>query len=302
MADQNSSPLVSVILPTRNRAQLLPRAIRSVLGQTYSSLELIIVDDASSDATPQTLQSVKDPRVRCVRNEINRGPGGARNTGIQEAKGELISFLDDDDEYAPDKLRRQVQAMGESLASVGFVYSAVRTVRDGVPIDFFPEFEESGNLFLPFLAGFPIPISASLIRKQHVHPFDEKLSCLEDIDFHLKILKEVKALFVPALCATCYLDRGRKRLSEDLIALHHSFRVLESRYFNDVKDVFLVDAHARALLMFAFRLLSLGYQDEATRGYIDRAFRVKKNRRTLFFKVLNGVAPGILPKFKPHLS
>lgn len=302
MTDQTSSPLVSVILPTRNRAQLLTRALKSILAQTYSRFEVIVVDEGSSDATPDVVQSLKDPRIQYIRQEVVRGPGGARNVGVKSAQGELFSFLDDDDEYFGDKLRLQVRAMGESLTSVGFVYSPVRTVRDGQPMDLFPTFEESGNIFLQYLSGFSFPITATLIRRQCMVPFDEKLTCLEDVDFHLKILKSVTTVFAPGVCAICNLDSKGKRLSENLASLHNSFRALERRYFNDPKDSFLVHAHADLLLRFAFRLFALGYKDEAARNYIDRAFSVRKDGRRLFFKLLNSFGPGMLNMFRPRLG
>jgi len=84
-----SCPLISVIIPTRNRSALLPRAIESVLGQTYKNIELIIVDDASHDATPEVVDryAASDPRVSFLRNPDNLGKSGALNAGIKKAAG-----------------------------------------------------------------------------------------------------------------------------------------------------------------------------------------------------------------------
>ncbi len=101
-------PLVSVILPTYNRAALLPRAVESVLSQDYSNLELIIIDDGSTDNTPEIVSSIADPRVRCIRLEQNRGIGAARNEGVHHALGEFTAFIDSDDIWLPGKLTRQV--------------------------------------------------------------------------------------------------------------------------------------------------------------------------------------------------
>ena len=83
-------PLVSVILPTYNRAEYLPRAIDSVLSQDYRELELIVVDDGSTDHTRQVVESYKDSRIRYMRTPVNKGVAAARNAGIRRAKGELI--------------------------------------------------------------------------------------------------------------------------------------------------------------------------------------------------------------------
>ena len=92
-------PLVSIVIPSRNRCNLLPRAVRSVLNQTYRNIEVIIVDDASTDGTPRAIRelSEQDQRVRGLRNDQPLGGGAARNVGIQAARVKYIAFLDDDD-------------------------------------------------------------------------------------------------------------------------------------------------------------------------------------------------------------
>ena len=106
----DTPPKVSVIIPTFNRATLLPRAIASVQAQTMSDWELIIVDDASTDETEQLIRSClsQDPRIKYVRHENNRGVAAARNTGISQASGKFISFLDSDDEWRSAKLAVQI--------------------------------------------------------------------------------------------------------------------------------------------------------------------------------------------------
>jgi glycosyltransferase involved in cell wall biosynthesis len=90
--------LISVILPTYNRMHTLSRAIKSILTQTYSNIELIIVDDASEDKTSELISSIKDKRLIYIRLSENKGPAGARNVGLNLTKGEYITFLDSDDE------------------------------------------------------------------------------------------------------------------------------------------------------------------------------------------------------------
>lgn len=100
--------LVSVIVPTYNRARLLEQAIRSVQRQTYTHLEIIIVDDASTDDTAALVRNSNDARIRHVRHHCNRGGAAARNTGIRSARGEYIAFLDDDDQWEPEKTAAQL--------------------------------------------------------------------------------------------------------------------------------------------------------------------------------------------------
>lgn len=102
------TPKVSVIMPVFNSGELLPRAIRSVLNQTYGNFELIVVDDGSSEDVKNITDSFKDARIICLRHDVNRGQAEARNTGIRASTGDLVEFLDADDEYLPEKTRRQV--------------------------------------------------------------------------------------------------------------------------------------------------------------------------------------------------
>ncbi|MGQ9506353.1 MAG: glycosyltransferase family 2 protein [Candidatus Bathycorpusculaceae bacterium] len=106
MSNVVERPLISVIVPTYNRAHLLPRAIRSVITQTYSNFELIIVSEGSTDNTSEVVKSFKDPRIIYLGyKEGPKGPNFARNRGLASAKGDLITFLDDDDELVPDALQ-----------------------------------------------------------------------------------------------------------------------------------------------------------------------------------------------------
>lgn len=104
------SPLVSVVMPTRNRAAFLKRAVDSVLAQTETRIELIIVDDASTDNTPDVIAQLVsvDCRIKCVRNDSPAGGGGARNVGIRAGVGQWVAFIDDDDEWLPQKLELQL--------------------------------------------------------------------------------------------------------------------------------------------------------------------------------------------------
>src|SRR6516225_1088149 len=102
------SPDVSVVLPTFERANTLLRSVTSVLEQTYPNLELIVVDDGSTDRTAALIGDIKDARLKYVRLARNRGQAVARNVGISESQGVLIAFQDSDDTWQIDKLERQV--------------------------------------------------------------------------------------------------------------------------------------------------------------------------------------------------
>lgn len=104
-------PTVSVIIPVYNRADVLPRAMNSVLDQTFEDFELIIVDDGSTEDIEAVVDGYDDPRVTYLPHLRNRGGSAARNTGIQHATGEYVAFLDSDDVWRPEKLERQVRLL-----------------------------------------------------------------------------------------------------------------------------------------------------------------------------------------------
>jgi GT2 family glycosyltransferase len=105
--------MVSVVMPTFNRAHLLPQTIRAILGQSYEDIELIVVDDASTDETPDVIDDISDRRLHYVRLADNRGVGAARHIGLQNTSGKYIALADSDDLWMPDKLAQQVDAMEE---------------------------------------------------------------------------------------------------------------------------------------------------------------------------------------------
>ena len=112
---------VSVILPVYNRSHSLSTACESVLGQSFRDLELIVVDDASSQDLKKVVGALDDPRVRYIRHAINGGAAAARNTGLAAAEGHLIAFQDSDDMWLPGKLERQIALLDKMPAEVGVV-------------------------------------------------------------------------------------------------------------------------------------------------------------------------------------
>ncbi len=122
MSGSSSEPLASVVIPTFNRAHVLPRAVESVLSQTFNNLELVVVDDGSTDETPHWVASVGDSRIRYYRLDHNRGIGAARSEGVCQSRGQLIAFLDSDDRWRRGKLEEVVQVF-DRHPSVDLIFS-----------------------------------------------------------------------------------------------------------------------------------------------------------------------------------
>ena len=195
-------PKVSVVIPTYNRADLLPRAVNSVLAQTYQDYEIIIVDDCSPDDTQDVAAKFSDRRIRFVRHERNRGVSAARNTGIEYARGEYIAFLDDDDEWLPMKLKEQVEVIEASSEKVGLVYGWMDTIEDSSGRRL-PETRNTmaGDISEDMLAmNFPATTSVLLARTsaaRQVGGFDESMAIYEDPDFIFRISERYQVEVLP---------------------------------------------------------------------------------------------------------
>jgi glycosyltransferase involved in cell wall biosynthesis len=187
-------PKVSVIIITYNRSELLRAAIRSVLEQSYQDFELLVVDDASSDNTAEVVQGFDDKRIRYIRHETNKREAEARNTGVQNSTGEYIAFLDDDDEWLPKKLERQVELLDNSPRAVGGVYTGfIKMETTGkIVVQIVPS--KRGNIlhdmFTQNWIGTP---STVLLRKEcfeKVGLFDKGIVFGPDYDMWIRISKE----------------------------------------------------------------------------------------------------------------
>jgi len=188
-------PKVSVIIITYNRANFLLEAVRSVLSQTYTDFELIIVDDASQDNTAQVVDGLSDKRIRYIRHEVNKGEAGARNTGVTNSKGEYIAFLDDDDEWLPEKLRLEVDVLENSPPETGGVYTGTiltEMASGKTLLSFVPE--ERGNIYRNLIASNVVGgASTVLLRKEcfeKVGLFDQIVGYPVDYDMWIRIAEE----------------------------------------------------------------------------------------------------------------
>ena len=184
---------VSVIIPTHNRAEFLRTAIDSVQKQTFSDFEIIVCDDRSDDHTQEVVKSFKDNRIKYVINESKRGPSATRNTAILASEGEYIAFLDDDDEWLPEKLKRQVNLLNRSSLNICGVYSNRMMINksNGKILSINPgTVKVRGNLLYQLMIKSPIHTSTVIIRKsclEQIGLFDETMSYMEDRDLWIRL-------------------------------------------------------------------------------------------------------------------
>lgn len=219
-----NNPLVSVIIPTYKRPDMIARAVESVLNQTYNSIEIIVVDDNDPSfperkATEEVMSKFEtNPRVTYIQHERNKNGSAARNTGWRQAKGKYITYLDDDDEISPRKIQAQVECLEALDQSWGACYTAYHTLMKDGSIQKSAT-NQSGDVYLRALMRTFYMGSGSnvLLRKKvvdEINGYDEDFKRNQDIEFMARAFEKYKVAYVP----------------EDLLTVHWEVRAIHRSY------------------------------------------------------------------------
>lgn len=219
---------VSIILPTYNGAQYIEASIASCLEQTYSDIELVVVDDCSTDETPQVLSRyADDSRVKIIRHDVNRKLPAALNTGFANASGSYLSWTSDDNWFAPNAIEEMVAYL-DNHPDVGFVYSDYWLV------------DEYGQTIRQVEAGIPSHLEtrcaiASFVYRREVYEavgdYDPELFRIEDYDYWLRVAQQFKLGWLAQ--PLYYYRRHASSLTgkDDLANRAHMFDELQTRFF-----------------------------------------------------------------------
>lgn len=256
--------MVSVIIPTYNREQVIGRSIASVLNQTYPYFELLIVDDGSVDRTKQVVERISDERIRYIALDKNQGVGRARNIGMQEARYDFIAFLDSDDEWMPEKLELQMEKMMHSIGKLrggeelGAVYCRMDTVSRKTgeryiypPVSLDKEILE-GQIFNQLLVKNLIGMPTLLIRREcmeKVGGFKESLKCLEDYEWILRIAEVYRIGLVEQPLLRVHKSAGSISLNTGAYVLTKCYLI--SKYRREMAEVNVLDKAETELLSLA---------------------------------------------------
>ena len=249
-------PLVSIIIPTYNRSYSLPLSLASVIAQNYKNIEIIIVDDNSSDNTSavcQRFMSEFGDIIQYVRNETNLGAAASRNKGIQLARGDLVTFLDSDDLYYLDKIESQVDLL-EKNPSVGFCYGYFACTTDlhetahyhyskwMPPLNIYPTFLLPNSFYIATPA---VMVRAKLFDK--VGKFNESMHICEDLELWSRILFHTKALCVTKPIVAIHIRK------DEQIKFFHNILARDQLYKHVFKqDTSLGEDFKISLYPFAF--------------------------------------------------
>ncbi|MER2152809.1 MAG: ATP-grasp fold amidoligase family protein [Solibacillus sp.] len=245
----NYNPLVSIIVPTFNRAQLVKEAISSVLNQTYRNFEIIVIDDNSTDNTAELISKINDGRIYYFRLNKNQGAPAARNLGLKKASGQLIAFLDSDDQWVSKKLEKQI-ALFEREQQIGLVYTGIKFINS--------QFE---RILVPKVRG---DISKSILKKNYVGPtssvvikkalidevggFDVTLPSCQDWDLFIRIgqVCEIDYIAEPLVL---YFEHEGTRISTNPKAVVTGHLKIYSKYRQHIKALSMKEKQKHFLNM-----------------------------------------------------
>jgi glycosyltransferase involved in cell wall biosynthesis len=269
-------PEISVILPTRDRATMLMGALHQALSQERVRLEVIVVDDGSTDETSARLAALDDPRLRIIRRDASPGLASARNRAIAEANAPWIAFLDDDDMWAPWKLRTQLDAI---LADGGsFVYSSGVVVDESlrvVRVIEAPAPEElPGRILRWNVVGGPSTMMVRSDMLRELGGFDERFRVMEDWDLWIRLAQAGRATACKEVLVA-YLKHPRQMQVVDADHAPHAFQLLKGKH----RDLLRLLGRDPDELIF-WRWVALGHlragrKRRAARLFLEGAFRYR---------------------------
>ncbi|MCF8078554.1 MAG: glycosyltransferase [Desulfobacterales bacterium] len=268
-------PLVSIVLPTHNRAHTIQKSVDSLLAQTYRDFEIIVVDDGSKDDTKRIVDDLMttDSRIRYIRHASRRGANVARNRGVREATGKYIAFQDSDDQWLPRKLSIQMDAIAKTGIPVAFtsfwriqqekqthIPKKWRRIRPGIRL-FHRELLKGNFIALPTI----------VVERKLFHctgGFDEELPRLQDWEMFLRLSKFTAFLYINQTLVHAYV--GRDSITADKPLYRKSLEFIIQKHRRDFT------AHPLALStqylnLAADALKSREYKE--TFDYIHRAFK-----------------------------
>jgi len=272
-------PPVSVIIPAYNRVAVIGAAIASVLDQSFTDFELIVVDDVSTDGTVAAVEAIDDPRLRLVRRAANGGPGAARNSGVAAARGGIIAFLDSDDLWLPEKLTRQFAFMGERGVPVCCTGFELHRPGGGAPEIRLPDPPHLSGEDMIEKADITIGTTMAIERGflDRVGPFDENMRRLEDWDWQLRLGRLGGLDFVP-----------------EALAIHHAPDMREIAEATGIAARLIVAKHAAALAAvdagLARRLRAMAARHQASANWMSGHYPAALGQALLSMSLQPGAA------------
>tara|TARA_Y100001970_G_scaffold261464_1_gene344634 strand:- start:897 stop:1814 length:918 start_codon:yes stop_codon:yes gene_type:complete len=304
--------LVSIIIPTYNRVKLLRNAIDSVLKQTYQKFEIIIVDDASTDETQKFILSINDKRIRYFKNKINLYAAESRNIGISQSKGDLIAFLDDDDEWFPYKLEKQVHLF--SNKKIGLVYSSINLFFEKYNFSYNTTPRLSGYIYKEMLIKNCIGATPSVVvRRKAIFDlnnnknkfFDSDFPAREEYDLWIRLCKKWDVEYVKFPLLKQFQRNSINRISGNVNNYIKAIELLNIKYESEVMQILSKEEKKKRFFQQKFFLGSQAIKINNTklaRKYFFDAFKINKNFKVLVIYLASFFGSKFIIKLRSYLK
>ena len=304
--------LISVIIPTYNRKKFLDISIQSVLNQTYKNFEIIIVDDNSNDGTDECVKKINHDKIRYIKNKETMYAPTSRNIAISHSKGDLIAFLDDDDEWYPDKLEKQVKLFSDT--DVGLVYSGIDLFFEDYNLSYPTSPKLKGGIYKNMLIKNHIGATPSVVVRKDIlnsicskenEYFDSSFPARQDYDLWIRITEKWKVDFIYEPTVKQYYRNSIDRISSNVnnhIKAHH---LLDEKY-NMVIDSVLSSSDKKARLINQYLFLaaqSIKIDDRklATKYYLE-AFKIKRDIKSLIMYFVSFFGSKLMIKLRYYFK
>jgi glycosyltransferase involved in cell wall biosynthesis len=282
-ADQDQSPLVSIVMPTFNSSRTVTRALKSVLSQTYQHFEIIIADDASTDETKRCVEAIADARMTFLESaeKSNQGPAATRNRALARANGKYVAFLDSDDEWLPEKLDKQVCFLESRPRCSLVVANAYDISPDGEIVE--AEFESTPAVSGPdawrtllkysFIETSSVMTPLNLVRE--VGGFDPKLLVSQDQDLWIRLAVRGEVGIIGEVLgkihqvSTGHMTRNRHRQADIMLPMieGHVARLRDKLSQREIDDIlgYRYQVVGRNLFRYGYYALGLKLVARASR-------------------------------------
>src|SRR5690625_1266873 len=227
--------MISVVIPTHNRGDLIGRAIESVLNQTYKDIEIVIVSDGSTDDTEDVVKKYqkKYNNIQLINVHPNKGANNARNEGIKASKGEYLAFLDDDDNWELDKLESQIKVF-EKDQTIGLVYTGINIIYVNENVKYNSLSGYRGDLSKEILIRNIIGATSSVMIKKEVLDksgyFDIEMPAKQDYDLWIRACQHAKVDFVAEPKLNYYNYTGGEQISGRVDRHEEAVAIMNKKY------------------------------------------------------------------------
>ena len=301
----SDGPTVSIVIPTFRRPAFLERAIACVLDQTFAAWELVVVDDNGRGTPDQQATEAfmgryaEEPRIAYMAHSSNMGGSAARNTGVRSTSGEFVAFLDDDDEWLPEKLERQMASFETAGERVGLLYTGAKVVEAGggaagAGRTYLEVPSARGDVFVRLLGHNVVGTTSSILCRRSALTqaglFDDTLGASQDYDLYLRLARICEFEYVPDPLVIRH-KHAQARITKDLdTKIAASARILEK-----YEEAFARESVARSKYLFTHGRLQVwaGYRRDAVTTFL-RSFRADPRRPgRLIHAALTAVDPSV---------